>query len=361
MDPLTHALLGASAARVALARPLAHAAWLPGAAGALLPDADALIRSSADPLLYAEFHRHFTHALAFIPIGGATAALPFLLLPAARARGLVYLGAATVGYATHGLLDACTTYGTVLLWPFSDARLAWNVISIVDPIFTFVLLCGVTLGVWRRSARAAAAALLVCTVYLATGAVQRDRALDAQRAIAAARGAGYDRGEVFPGFANLLLWRSLYQAGDTLHMDRIRVPITAGRDGTTWSPGTMMPLMREQALPPADRADARVRRDFHRFRWFTSGWMAPSAQEPSLIGDARYSTASDRFDPVWGIRFVPVDRADAATGGARRTEWVDRSRERTLGLRGMVAEFLGRDPAFRKIGLLEPPPGPSSR
>ncbi len=49
MDPLTHAVLGASVARVALAKPLGRAAWLPGVAGALLPDVDAFIRSGADP------------------------------------------------------------------------------------------------------------------------------------------------------------------------------------------------------------------------------------------------------------------------------------------------------------------------
>ena len=85
MDPVTHALLGAATARVALARPLGRAAWLPGAAGALLPDADAFIRSASDPLLYAEFHRHFTHSLVFIPLGAAIAAVPWLLAPATRA------------------------------------------------------------------------------------------------------------------------------------------------------------------------------------------------------------------------------------------------------------------------------------
>ena len=40
------------------------------------------------------------------------------------------------GYATHGLLDACTSYGTVLFWPFSNERLTWNNISIVDPLLT---------------------------------------------------------------------------------------------------------------------------------------------------------------------------------------------------------------------------------
>jgi hypothetical protein len=64
---------------------------------ALLPDADALVRSSADPLLYAEFHRHFTHSLAFIPVGGAIAALPWLLQGKRRTQWKAYLAAATFG------------------------------------------------------------------------------------------------------------------------------------------------------------------------------------------------------------------------------------------------------------------------
>ena len=212
MDPLTHALLGSATARVVLARPLGRSAWLPGVAGALLPDVDALIRSGADPLLYAEFHRHFTHALAFIPIGGALAALPWLLARRTRPHWKAYFGAATAGYATHGLLDASTTYGTLLFWPFTDLRVAWNAISIIDPLFTLVLLLGVALAVWRKTRTPAAAALLVCAAYLTTGAVQRDRALDAQGRIAAARGHDRARGAVFPGFGNNLIWRSLYRA-----------------------------------------------------------------------------------------------------------------------------------------------------
>ena len=41
-----------------------------------------------------------------------------------------------MGYATHGLLDSCTSYGTQLFWPFSDVRVAWDTMSIVDPLFT---------------------------------------------------------------------------------------------------------------------------------------------------------------------------------------------------------------------------------
>jgi inner membrane protein len=338
LDPLTHALVGSATARVVAARPLGRAAWLPGAAGALLPDADVLIRSAADPLLYAEFHRHFTHSLTFIPLGGTIAALPWLLRARFRPQWTAYLAAATAGYATHGLLDASTTYGTLLLWPFSDQRVAWNWISIIDPLFTLVLLVGVVLALWRRSARPAAAALLMCLVYLTAGAVQRARALEVQAQVAAARGHEVRRGAVFPGFTNNILWRSLYQAGDRLYMDRLRVP---WRGAPTWSPGHSVTLAGEDDLPANVRADPRLRRDFRRFAWFADGWVARAPGEPDVIGDARYSSSLDRFEPVWGIRFVG--------SASPPIEWVDRSRERRVNLRALWAEVAGRDPSYRSL------------
>jgi inner membrane protein len=339
VDPLTHGLLGAATARVVVARPAGSSCWLAAVAGALLPDVDALIRSGADPLLYAEFHRHFTHALAFIPVGGALAALPWLLAPLTRPQWKAHLGAATAGYATHGVLDASTTYGTLLFWPFADTRVGWNVISIVDPLFTLVLLLGVALAIWRATRMPAATALLVCVAYLATGAVQRDRALDAQGRIAAARGHDRARGAVFPGFGNNLVWRSLYRAGDTLYMDRIRVPWS----GTaSWSPGPQVRILRQQDLPPEVLADARLRRDFARFERFADGWVARAPGEPDLIGDARYSSAADRFEPVWGIRVTPAS-VDAPI------EWVDRSRQRRVDVSALWTELRGADPRYHPI------------
>lgn len=339
MDPVTHALLGSATARVALARPLGRAAFLPGAAGALLPDVDALIRSSADPLLYAEFHRHFTHALAFIPIGGALAALPWLLARRTRPHWKAYLGAATAGYATHGLLDASTTYGTLLFWPFADTRVAWNAISIVDPVFTLVLVLGVALALWRRTMTPAIAALLVCAASLTIGVVQRDRAFDAQRRIAAARGHDRARGAVFPGFGNNLVWRSLYRSGDTQYMDRIRVPWFGN---ASWSPGPQVSLLRAEELPLEVRTDVRLRRDFARFERFANGWVARAPAEPDIIGDARYSSAVEQFVPVWGIRLTP-GAADEPV------EWVDRSRQRRVDPRALWTELRGADPHYRPV------------
>jgi len=78
VDPVSQAVVGAAAAQVFLTDRLGKQAFACGAVGGLLPDSDVLIRSTADPLLAVEMHRHFTHALALVPIGGLIAALPFL-------------------------------------------------------------------------------------------------------------------------------------------------------------------------------------------------------------------------------------------------------------------------------------------
>ena len=131
LDIVTQGLLGATLAQASAGKNEARIATLIGFSSALLADADTLIRSASDPLLNIEFHRHFTHSLIFIPIGGLLAAVilwPFLRRHITFKRLFFY---ALLGYATSGLLDACTSYGTQLLWPFSDERIAWRIIAIV--------------------------------------------------------------------------------------------------------------------------------------------------------------------------------------------------------------------------------------
>jgi inner membrane protein len=318
-----------------------------GAFGALLPDIDRVMHSQADPLLHIEFHRHFTHALAFIPVGGALATLPWMLARSLRPHWRAVLLAATLGYATHGLLDASTTYGTLLLWPFSDRRVAWNWISIVDPVFTLVLLAGVAIA-WRgrRSRAAAALTLAVCLTYLGVGAWQRHRASGVQRQLAHTRGHDLARAAVFPGFANQIIWRSLYEADGTLYMDRLRVP-WAGTP--TWSAGSSIAPVAASDLRHPAQASPRIQRDLRRFQWFANGWVARSALDPSVIGDARYSLTPDRFEPVWGIRLTP--------GEEPPIEWVDHSRGRSVDLRVWWDEVRGRDPAFERLPS-KPPPQP---
>ncbi|MBI2306945.1 MAG: metal-dependent hydrolase [Rhodocyclales bacterium] len=338
MDPLTHALLGATAAQAAFGPRLGRHAWLLGAVGGVLPDADVLIGSASDPLLAIEYHRQFTHAFAFVPLGGLAAAAPWLLRRAHRAHWRPVLAAATIGYATHGLLDACTNYGTHLLWPFSELRTAWHWVTTVGPLLTLLLLVGLFFAVRGKSRLPAVLALAGALAYVGGAAWQQQRALDVQAQIAAARGHPVARGEMFPTVGNPLIWRSVYASGGVLHTDRIRM---LRGDGVLWKPGYTVALQPEATLPPAALADPRVVRDYRRFSYFSAGWVARAPDDPSVIGDARYSLSLESFVPIWGVRFHP--------GAAPPTEWVDFTARNRIPARELWREIQGEAPGYRPL------------
>ena len=336
MDPLTHALLGASVAQAACGRRLPRRAWLVGAGAGLAPDLDFFIRSASDPLLNVELHRQFTHAFAFIPLGGLLAALPWLRRRQTSADRRAILGAATLAYASHGLLDACTNYGTALLWPFSELRVAWHLVTTLGPQITLTLLLGLALALVGRRRWPVLAGIAACLAYLGFAIVQQDRGLAAQAALAASRGHDVVRAKLFPTVGNPILWRSVYEAGGELHTDRLRI----GND-VSYKPGSRVALATEGGLPEALRAEARILRDYRRFARFSDGWVARASDQPEVLGDARYSLSTERFEPIWGLRFHP-DRAVP-------TEWVDMTRRNRVPVAELWREVTGRDARFQPL------------
>ena len=136
MDPISQGAIGALAAQASVRHKNLAKVTLVGCLAGLAPDLDVLIQSREDPILFLEYHRQFTHSLLFIPFGSLLVAITLLgFLKDSLSFKTIYL-ASFLGFATHGLLDACTSYGTQLFWPFSNTRVSWNNISIVDPLFT---------------------------------------------------------------------------------------------------------------------------------------------------------------------------------------------------------------------------------
>ena len=130
MDPISQGAIGALAAQASVRHKNLAKVTLVGCLAGLAPDLDVLIQSREDPILFLEYHRQFTHSLLFIPFGSLLVAITLLgFLKDSLNFKTIYL-ASFLGFATHGLLDACTTYGTMLLWPFSNARIAWNNVSV---------------------------------------------------------------------------------------------------------------------------------------------------------------------------------------------------------------------------------------
>jgi len=300
MDPLTQAALGA-AAGAALARPgSVRLALLVGASAGAAPDIDVLIRSEADPLLGLEYHRHFTHALAVAPLIGLLVAGLFRLVLWRRGPGCGELAAYGIaGALTHGFLDACTSYGTLLYWPFSRHRESWELISIIDPLFTLPLLMLLGLALARRRPVFARVALVVCLAYLGLGLVQRERAERFAGELAEARSHAATELTARPSLGNLLLWRLVYRDGERYYVDAVWL---GPFGGSRLYPGdSVAAFTREAAVAVSGGAPVQLR-DIERFRFFSQGYLYRHPSEPRVIGDLRYAIFPDSVIPLWGIR-----------------------------------------------------------
>ena len=176
MDPLSQGTVGAAFAQSVANKNNILKIGLIGFLAGLIPDLDVLIKSSTDPILSLEYHRQFTHSLFFIPLGSLIFA--FLIFPFVKSTlslKTVYF-ASLLGYGTHGLLDACTSYGTQLFWPFSNQRVSWNNISIVDPLFTIPILIFVGIAIKTKKRIFSFFGIGWIIFYLSMGFVQYERA-----------------------------------------------------------------------------------------------------------------------------------------------------------------------------------------
>ncbi len=295
MDPITQGTVGAAFAQSAANKNNITKISIVGFLAGLTPDLDVLIRSSTDPVLFLEYHRQFTHSLVFIPLGALlVSALIFPLVRKSLTFKTTYV-ASFLGYATHGFLDACTSYGTLLFWPFSNERITWNNISIVDPLLTVPVLILLAVAVKTNRRRFSLIAVGWIVSYLALGLVQYERALSSGLKLAQSRGHSAERMTLKPSFGNLILWKSIYQHGDRFYVDAIR----AGRE-LTWCPGESIKIFDYQYHLSGLEKNSQQMKDIERFRWFSQDYLGFDGDK-KLVTDVRYSMIPDRVAPMWGL------------------------------------------------------------
>jgi inner membrane protein len=141
MDSLTHITLGACVGEIILGKQLVKRALVWGIIAQNLPDIDsaASLFTSADKAFL--IHRGITHSIFFAIVIGMC--LAFI---AKKNHYKIYIPFATLAFffcfqlALHDLLDACNSYGTGLLEPFSHHRFSINLLYVADPLFTIGLL-----------------------------------------------------------------------------------------------------------------------------------------------------------------------------------------------------------------------------
>jgi inner membrane protein len=295
MDPLSQGTVGAALAQSSASKKNIFKISVIGFLAGLAPDLDVLIQSSTDPILSLEYHRQFSHSLFFIPFGALIVALLiFPLVKKSMNLKTVYI-ASFLGYATHGLLDACTSYGTLLFWPFSNERVTWNNISIIDPLFTIPALILAVTAIKTKKRIFSFFSIGWIIFYLSLGLVQYERALSAANDLAESRGHNPERLTLKPSFGNLILWKSIYQHEQTFYVDAIRTV----RSSTVCLGESIEIFDYQQHLSGLDK-ESQQARDVERFRWFSQDYLGFD-EEKNLVTDVRYSMLPNKIQPMWGL------------------------------------------------------------
>ena len=295
MDPLSQGTVGAALAQSSASKKNIFKISVIGFLAGLAPDLDVLIQSSTDPILSLEYHRQFSHSLFFIPFGALIVALLiFPLVKKSMNLKTVYI-ASLLGYATHGLLDACTSYGTLLFWPFSNERVTWNNISIIDPLFTIPALILAVTAIKTKKRIFSFFSIGWIIFYLSLGLVQYERALSAANDLAESRGHNPERLTLKPSFGNLILWKSIYQHEQTFYVDAIRTV----RSSTVCLGESIEIFDYQQHLSGLDK-ESQQARDVERFRWFSQDYLGFD-EEKNLVTDVRYSLLPNQIQPMWGL------------------------------------------------------------
>lgn len=172
MDSLTHIALGACIGDLLLGNKIGKKAMIYGAVIASLPDIDFVASFWLSPAADLLAHRGFTHSILFAALVVAGFAWYFRKRHAVDGISVKdWLLFLSVSIGSHLFLDSFNAYGIGLFEPFSQIRISWNTIFVVDPFFSVWpgIAALALLSIKKTNTRRkgwAAFGLISCSIYL---------------------------------------------------------------------------------------------------------------------------------------------------------------------------------------------------
>ena len=224
MDSITQGVLGATIGEAILGKKMGHKAAIAGAIIATLPDLDVLLYLVYDKYDMLSIHRGFSHSICFSLIGALL--ISYILSHTKWFKDITVFSLLLFSWLvlfTHILVDACTSYGTQLLLPFSNQRVGFDSINVVDPIYTLPLLIGLLLSVWvyrsnTNRSRYNQYGLMISSLYLIFTLINKAQVKSAIAQELALQDIEYDALLTMPvGMANIK-WYGVAKGQDSIFM-----------------------------------------------------------------------------------------------------------------------------------------------
>ena len=230
MDSLTQIVLGAACGEIVLGKKIGNKAILFGAIGGTIPDLDVFIGK----LLYNNeiqamaFHRGFMHSILFAVLGAFLFGwITYKLYNTGVRKETTtqqnWIWLFFLSIFTHPLLDCFTPYGTQLFVPFSHYRVAFNTISVVDPLYTvpFLLSLIVMMFFNRKRTRRTwwlKAGIYVSSAYMVFTIINKFYIDSVFKKSFKKAGITYNRFSAQPTILNNILWYAVAESNTQYHL-----------------------------------------------------------------------------------------------------------------------------------------------
>lgn len=190
---------------------------------AAAPDLDFVI-GFVGPVEYLLHHRGITHSLVLLPLWAL--ALSWLLAKLLREPGgwRALYGVSALSLGVHIAGDLITSFGTIVLAPFSDWRAWIGTTFIIDLWFSGIIVAGlVASAVLYRSRIPAIAAASLLVAYVGFQYVQRQHALEFAQGFAREKGLTGARVEAHPRPVSPFNWTVFVSDDHTHHFAHINL------------------------------------------------------------------------------------------------------------------------------------------
>lgn len=298
MDSLTQIVLGAACGEAALGNKIGNKAMLFGAIGGTIPDLDVFVGRwlHTNEIDIMAFHRGIMHSILFSIFAALLMGwLVYWLYNRGKRKNTTtlkdWIWLFFLSIFTHPILDSFTPYGTQLFAPFSDYRVAFNTISVVDPVYTVpFLLATIVLMFFKRQSNKRTLwlkfALGISSTYLLFTLGNKVYINTIYRKSLNDEGIAYERFQTQPTILNNILWFGIAETNDSYYVGFYSLFDSSSRVENWQQLSKNHDLFQDQS------------KDIETLAWFSNGYYNLTALGDGLyrFNDLRYPSF-DKNDP----------------------------------------------------------------
>jgi inner membrane protein len=365
MDSLTQIVLGAAVGEVVLGKKIGNRAIIWGAIGGTIPDLDVLANLFMSELNALSVHRGITHSIFFSVVAPVAFAwlLSYLYRSGAyrsalykyvvaginvtilalitwgvyrASDSLAVLGLAGsfslyliwrlfryylkrdlkdvdasfkewyllffLAFFTHFSLDCFTAYGTQIFLPFSNLRVAFNTISVVDPAYTLpFLICVIIVALLRRGSRVRSVVnwlgIGLSSAYMLFTVFNRQHVDGVFSRALESRNIDVDRQRVGPVILQNVLWSCVAESDEAFYIGLYS--LFDSNPYMHWI--NVLPKNKDaiQILEPSP--------EYQTLRWFSDGYLQVADRDTTYeLFDLRFGMMTDTItnESDFVFRFV---------------------------------------------------------